>query len=122
MRFSVLIAFCVCAPTFGETVTELAAKAERLKKQGHAAAALTAYQQAAALQPRSASFQDEVGFLLAVLHKSSEAIAHFERAIELDPNQVFNLVTPEPKWSLLFIAACRWPNSPIDPDANLSMR
>ena len=47
--------------------------------------ALATYEKLAALVPRSAAYQDEIGFLLAATNLSPDAIAHFQRATELDP-------------------------------------
>src|SRR5580704_903362 len=66
-------------------VGEIEARAIALKSKGDAAGALAAYEQAAALDPKSARFQDEIGFLLAVLNRRDEAVSRFKRAIELDP-------------------------------------
>jgi len=67
------------------TVEDLEARGTALKAKGDAAGALAVYQQAAALDPKSARLADEVGFLLAVLNRRDEAIQSFQRAIELDP-------------------------------------
>ena len=61
------------------------AQAEQLKSKGDAAGALIGFQQAAAIDPKSARFEDEIGFLLAVLNRRDEALSHFTRAIDLDP-------------------------------------
>src|SRR5260370_22513369 len=68
-----------------ETLAQLESRARELKARGDAAGSLEAWQKAAALDPKSASIQDEIGFLLAVLNRRQEAIHHFERAISLDP-------------------------------------
>jgi hypothetical protein len=36
------------------------------------------------LVPKSAEYQDQVGFLLAATNRSSEVTPHFQRAAELD--------------------------------------
>src|SRR5215472_923029 len=66
------------------TLHEIEARAIELKAKGDAAGALEAYREAAALDPKSPRFEDEIGFLLAVLNRRAEAIAHFQRAIDLD--------------------------------------
>src|SRR5438552_19008486 len=71
--------------THAETAQQLALRGRELKAKGDAAGALAAYEQAAALSPKSAELQDEIGFLLAVLQRSDEALARFQKAIELDP-------------------------------------
>src|SRR5204863_1673459 len=58
---------------------ELRASAARAR--GDAAEALSVWEQAAASDPRSARVQDEIGFLLAVLNRREEAVAHFESAL-----------------------------------------
>ena len=68
-----------------ETLAQLEAHARELKTRGDAAGSLDAWQKAAALDPKSAAIQDEIGFLLAVLNRRQEAIQHFERAVSLDP-------------------------------------
>src|SRR5712692_5077441 len=67
-----------------ETLQQWEQRARELKAKGDAAGALAAYEEAAKLAPRSARLQDEAGFLLAVLNRNVEAIAKFQRAIELD--------------------------------------
>ena len=47
---------------------------DRGTRRGDAAAALAAWQKAAALYPNSARIQDEIGFLLAVLNRRDEAL------------------------------------------------
>ena len=68
-----------------ETLAQLESRARELKARGDAAGSLEAWQKAAALDPKSAAIQDEIGFLLAVLNRRQEAIQHFERAVSLDP-------------------------------------
>ena len=68
-----------------DTLAQLEARARELKSRGDAAGSLAAWEKAAALDPKSAAIQDEIGFLLAVLNRRQEAIQHFERAIALDP-------------------------------------
>src|SRR5437016_370822 len=67
-----------------ETLQQLESRALELKSRGDAAGALAAWQQAAALNPKSARIQDEIGFLLVVLNRRDEALQHFERAIALE--------------------------------------
>src|SRR5271167_4086084 len=66
-------------------VQEIESRANELKSKGDAAGALAAYQEAAKLDPKSARFQDEIGFLLAVLNQPTEATQYFRHALELDP-------------------------------------
>src|SRR5215831_15462142 len=68
-----------------ESLAQLESRAEQLKARGDAAGSLAAWEKAAALDPKSARIQDEIGFLLAVLNRRPEARQHFQRAIELDP-------------------------------------
>src|SRR5437762_8232323 len=71
---------------FGQqTAAQIEAKAVELKNRGDAVGALAEWQKAAALDPKSARIQHEIGFLLAVLQHRSEAIEHLERAVELEP-------------------------------------
>ena len=55
------------------------------RSRGDASAALAAWQKAAAIDPKSARIQDEIGFLLAVLNRRAEALLYFESALALDP-------------------------------------
>src|ERR1035438_2607874 len=66
------------------SLEELESRANALKAAGDAAGALAAYQEAAALDPKSPRYQDEIGFLLRVLNRGPEAVEHFHRAIDLD--------------------------------------
>src|SRR5437588_3608665 len=68
-----------------ETAQQWTLRGRELKAKGDAAGALAAYEQAAALAPKSAELQDEIGFLLAVLQRSGESLTRFQKAIELDP-------------------------------------
>src|SRR5208282_4054997 len=77
----------VCLPVIlyaAASLQEIESKAVALKASGDAAGALAAYQEAATINPKSPRYQDEIGFLLAVLNRRSEAIEHLTRAIELD--------------------------------------
>src|SRR5205823_6435713 len=67
-----------------ETLQQFEARATELKMRGDAAGALAAWEQAAAVYPRSPRVQDEIGFLLAVLQRRTEAVVRFERALSLD--------------------------------------
>src|SRR5690349_5987202 len=69
-----------------ETLQQIEARAARLKAGGDAAGSLAEWQKAAALDPKSANIEDEVGFLLAVLQRHGEALQHLEKAVELDPH------------------------------------
>src|SRR5262249_34965328 len=76
----------IALPVYGqETLQQIESRALELKSRGDAAGALAAWQQASALDPKSARIQDEIGFLLVVLNRREEAIRSFERAIALDP-------------------------------------
>jgi superkiller protein 3 len=79
---------CLCLPLAAQTtatVQQLEATARDRLAARDAAGALTAYEKLAELAPKSAAYQDEIGFLLAATNRSPEAIAHFQRATELDP-------------------------------------
>src|SRR5262245_19436936 len=84
-RHLIFLLVAIALPAFGqETLQQLQSRAIELKSRGDAAGALAAWQQAAALDPKSARIQDEIGFLLVVLNRREEAMRSFERAIELD--------------------------------------
>src|SRR5262245_13891188 len=89
MRFLVvwfLLGLSSVSPGYGqETLQQLESRAAELKARGDAAGSLSALRKAAALAPRSARIEDEIGFLLAVQNQRDEAIRHFAHAIELDP-------------------------------------
>src|SRR5271165_2384911 len=72
------------AMAYGD-VKDIESSALALKAKGDAAGALAAFEEAARLEPKSARYQDEIGFLLAVLGRRGEAVEHFKHAIELDP-------------------------------------
>src|SRR5262245_4498842 len=85
-RHLAFLLVAIAFPVYGqETLQQLESRAIELKSRGDAAGALSAWQQAAALDPKSARIQDEIGFLLVVLNRRDEAMRSFERAIELDP-------------------------------------
>src|SRR5450759_1450419 len=67
------------------SLKEVESRALALKSKGDAAGALAAYEEAAALDPKSARYRDEIGFLLAVLNRPGEEIEHFKRSLSLDP-------------------------------------
>ena len=67
-----------------EKVREIESRALSLERSGDARGALSLWEKAATLNPKSASIQDHVGFLLAVLNRREEAVAHFLHALELD--------------------------------------
>ena len=67
------------------SVADLEALARQRLAARDAGGALAAYQKLAALVPKSAVYQDQIGFLLAATNRSAEAIPHFQRATELDP-------------------------------------
>src|ERR1700728_2965481 len=69
----------------GQPAAELKQQADARKAVGDAAGALEFMEKAAEADPRSAEFEDEIGFLLAVLQRNPEAKPHFERAIDLVP-------------------------------------
>jgi superkiller protein 3 len=83
-RWCLLLVFALIAGA-AETAGELQKQAMERKSAGDAQGALALYQRAAKLDPRSASIEDEIGFLLAVMKRTSEAKEHFQRAIELQP-------------------------------------
>ena len=82
--FSIVVCFQIIVLA-AATLEELESRATALKAAGDAAGALAAYQEAATLDPKSARYQDEIGFLLRVLNRGPEASEHFRRAVELDP-------------------------------------
>jgi tetratricopeptide (TPR) repeat protein len=55
--------------------------------QGQSALALTSFQEAAALDPRSALYRDGLGLLLLDLGRVDQAIAELTEAVDLDPNR-----------------------------------
>ena len=75
--------FC-CACFYGaqapENIRRLEAEAKALLSAQNANGALTKYKELARLVPRSAVYQDEIGFLLAATNRTSEAIPYFEQA------------------------------------------
>src|SRR4051812_10116151 len=73
-------------PSPAQTLEQWRAQGKELKSAGNAAGALEAFTKASELDPKSAALQDEVGFLLAVLGRQPEALARFERAIQLNPS------------------------------------
>ena len=79
------LAALLCLPVAAQTVEQLNAQARQKLAAGDANGALVAYQKLAKLVPKSAPYQDQIGFLLAATSRTPDAIPHFERATELDP-------------------------------------
>jgi tetratricopeptide (TPR) repeat protein len=77
--------FCLSLSLAAQTVQQLESTARERLAAKDANGALAAYQKLAALVPKSAEYEDQIGFLLAATNRSSEAIPHFQRATELDP-------------------------------------
>src|SRR4030095_8905533 len=80
-----IIAESVFSQETRETLKQFESRALELKARGDAAGALAAWDKAAALDPKSARIQDEIGFLLVVLNRRDDAKDRFGRAITLDP-------------------------------------
>jgi tetratricopeptide (TPR) repeat protein len=68
-----------------QTLQQLDSTGRERLAANDAGGALAAYEKLAALVPQSAVYQDEIGFLLAATNHSLQAIPHFQRATELDP-------------------------------------
>src|ERR1700683_1410785 len=83
-RRCLILVVCFHLACAAATLEEIEARASTLKAAGNAAGALAAYQEAATMDPKSPRYQDEIGFLLAVLNRRPEAIEHLTRALELD--------------------------------------
>jgi tetratricopeptide (TPR) repeat protein len=77
--------FCLSLSLAAQTVPQLESTARERLAAKDANGALAAYQKLSLLAPKSAAYQDQIGFLLAATNRSSEAIPHFQRATELDP-------------------------------------
>ena len=67
-----------------DQLQQMMAQGRDLIAKGDAAGALDAFRKASDLAPRSAELHDEVGFLLAVLKRSTEARSQFQKAIALN--------------------------------------
>src|SRR5580704_16592769 len=67
------------------TIPDLEASARQRLAAHDAAGALAAYEKLAEMAPKSAVYQDQIGFLLAATNRSADAIPHFRHAIDLDP-------------------------------------
>src|SRR5499427_11026370 len=80
LRHLVFLLVTIALPAYGqETLKQIESRAIELKSRGDAAGSLAAWQQAAALDPKSARIQDEIGFLLGVLNRREEAARSLER-------------------------------------------
>jgi tetratricopeptide (TPR) repeat protein len=77
--------FCLSLSLAAQTVEQLESTARERLAAKDANGALAAYEKLAGLVPRSAGYQDQIGFLLAATNRSLDAIPHFQRATELDP-------------------------------------
>src|SRR5215472_1038894 len=80
-----LVLFLLVIAVHAQDLRQIEDRAAELKSHGDAAGALAEWQKAAALDPKSARVQDEVGFLLAVLQRPQDAIQHLQQAVALDP-------------------------------------
>src|SRR5215472_2264304 len=80
-----LVLFLLVIAVHAQDLRQIEDRAAELKSHGDAAGALAEWQKAAALDPKSARIQDEIGFLLAVLQRHAEAVERLERAVNLDP-------------------------------------
>lgn len=80
-----IAALALCASAVGDTPAALADQAEQLIKQQNIPGALDALAKAAEASPQSAESEDRIGFLYAVAQYTSDAIAHFQKSIALDP-------------------------------------
>jgi predicted Zn-dependent protease len=89
--------FCLSLSLAAQTVQQLESTARERLTAKDANGALAAYEKLAALVPKSAEYQDQIGFLLAATNRSSDAIPHFQRATELDPKM-------SPAWYHLGVA------------------
>src|SRR5437879_4242183 len=88
MWFRSTLAALVLLPmaTGTETAADYVKQGQAFKAKGDAAAALRAFERALSLDPKSAQIEDEIGFVLAAVNRREEAIAHFEKAIALEPS------------------------------------
>ena len=81
-----LIALCLdLTAQESQSVQQLESVAREKLAAHDTQGALAAYEKLAELAPRSAAYQDEIGFILAATNRGPEALAHFQRATELDP-------------------------------------
>jgi len=72
-------------PLATQTVPQLEASARARLAAHDAKGALEAYEALAKAVPKSAEYQDEIGFLLAATGRDEQALPYFERATVLDP-------------------------------------
>jgi protein O-GlcNAc transferase len=79
--------WCVPLLVQAQTASQWVDRAEQLIREGNSQGALDALAHASQTPAASASLEDRIGFLLAVLHQPvEEAVPHFRKAIALNPN------------------------------------
>ena len=81
---TVLLALSAALFLTSQTPLELANKAETLIRAGHAPDAFPLLEQAANAPGATAESEDRIGFLLAVLGRSADALGHFQKSISLN--------------------------------------
>src|SRR5579884_432215 len=85
MRTELACLALLCGCAAAQSLPELENSARQAMRAGNAEAALSAYEQLARANPKSAAYEDQIGFLLAATKRVNEAIPHLQRATELDP-------------------------------------
>ena len=85
VRWVLLFLWLPLAAQTSANIPQLEALAKERLAARDASRALAIYEKLAELNPASATYQDQIGFLMAATNRSPEAIPHFQRATELDP-------------------------------------
>jgi len=79
LRLGILV-LLVSACLNAQAISQLEAAAKAHLAARNANAALADYQKLAALNPKSALYEDQIGFLLAATNRVPEGIPHLQRA------------------------------------------
>ncbi len=84
---------------YAQNIPQLESSARAHMSRGEVAAALADYQKLASLNPQSAVYEDQIGFIFAATNRGAEAIPHLQKATELQPKMAV-------AWFHLGVAQC----------------
>ena len=89
----------MCAYLMAQSTAQIEASAKAHLAARNVNAALADYQKLAAMNPQSAVYEDQIGFILASTNHLGDALPHLQHATELDPKMAL-------AWYHLGVADC----------------